>query len=853
MKKNKLLAVVLLTVCFTACSDEFDVKREMPVRGEEVAFGTSVRNFEMPKSRTIYGVPDKESVEKYSELTIDWVEGDKVRVYCPQAEKGFQYADYVIDQTTDGTNAHYFLVKDSHNDAGVRWGDVKMLHHFYAFYPTNINRNNYTPIKGLGDGQTGDNMTVEAVIPVAQEHGELKEAGDEPLDVGNVTLPAHWKLIRPDMTYAIMAGHGIWDPNDETQIDKNVTIKFTPLVTVVDVVVNGPAEGENSLDVYRVTINSKKTPIVGKFTAKFADNGDVSFGGMPENITENNNMATINCQYNGKPTKLGPGEKLTLKFFLLPRNIDASELSVTVQINEGRVLTKSLIPGLGENDVTNNNPLTQGQIVRVWTPQLTVPASSNWMSSIPDNVLFSQLSLPGSKHSYTGDLYNAAVEGGQIDENAGIMQYYQSVYVSDKTGDPNRVTQFDKGVRAFDLKINNGEEVPGDWPWETVWDGKNHVYAGAANVSTLQIGDVLTNLKNQMTESSKDEACVVMLNYVSPPDINTWVDRLEQGLQDWNANNDGTLVRIDPTTTTMGDMRGKIAVIINVPSKKSEATTVSNLSYVNYIYGFSSSVQNLELQDLDFNDGQSVRMQNLYQVNNPDFETPIATSPYPYRSEAGLVPYYITEQVGLHGRPESYYNLIGHKENLMNELFNEMRLESYSSLVINDLAGFCVTKNDQSTGSVSYGTQTWVDRFIQEDYWSGSLTKEYDFANVDMSGNETAKYKWYDNPTGQSEGDTWFHLAGDRGLGQGGNTVAFARLFNPKALNAVYYMVENGRVPMGIVLMNFAGTDKVSINNSEREVLGEQLPSTIMSNNFMFPLKTGTTTTKSSSDTSYSK
>lgn len=840
MKKIKLLTGALLVIGLTACSDDLDVKREMPVTGEEVAFGTSLRNFETPQSRTIYGVPDGEKVDgEYTALTVDWVKGDKVRVYSPQATEGFQYADYVIDEATEGGSAHYFLVKDSHNDTGVRWGDVNTLHHFYAFYPTNINRNNYTPIKGLGDGQTADNMTVEAEIPVAQEHGELVEAGGSDRNIGNITLPAHWKLIRPDMTYAIMAGHGTWDPNDPEQVDKNVTIKFKPIVTVVDVVVNGPADGANALDVYRVTINSKKTPIVGKFTAEFDEEGNVTFGGMSETITENNNMATINCQYNGQPTKLGPGEKLTLKFFLLPRAIDASELSVTVQINEGRVLTKSLIPGLGEDEVTNKNPLAQGQIVRVWTPNLTVPASSNWMSSIPDNVLFSQLSLPGSKHSYTGDLYNKAVSGGQIDENGGIMQYYQSIYVTDGNGD----TQFDKGIRAFDLKIYNSEG--------NRWSGyPNYVFAGGGKVNDLTIGNVLDNLKQQMNESdSKDEACVVMLNYVSPPDVSTWLSRLETGLSDWNTANPNILKRINPASTTMGDMRGKIAVIVNVPDQ-----TTGSLNFVNYIYGFSSSVQNIELQNLTLNDGQPVRMQNLYQVNNPDFETATAASPYAFRAGAGLVPYYITEKVALDGKPSTYYDLIGRKEEMMNELFNEMRTESYSSLVINDLAGFCVTKNAESTGSVQWGKQTWTRHYWpSSDSWDGDLTTSYDFDNVDMTENAYTTFKWDQTPSGQGYGDTWFRLTGSRDLGQGGNTVAFARMFNQRALDAVYNMVENGRVPLGIVLMNFAGTDKVKINGTDREVWGNQLPSTVMSNNFMFSLKTGTTTTKSSSNTSYSK
>lgn len=831
MKQLNLLAGALLILGLTACSDDIGVEVERPVSGEEVAFGTSLENFSMPSTRTIYGVPDGQDVEGYEQLTINWVKGDKVRVYSPQATEGFQFADYVIDEATEGGSAHYFLVKDSHNDAGVRWGDVDKLHHFYAFYPTNINRNNYTPIKGLGDGKTANNMTVEAEIPVAQEHGELVEAGESDRNIGNITLPAHWKLIRPDMTYAIMAGHGTWDPEDPNQVDKNVTIKFKPIVTVVDVVVNGPTTG-NSISIYRVSINSKKTPIVGKFTANFAENGDVTFGGMPETVAENNNMATINCQYNGVPTKLGPGEKLTLKFFLLPRAIDASELSVTVQVDAGRVLTKSLIPGLGEDEVTKDNPLAQGQIVRVWTPNLTVPESSNWMSSIPDNVLFSQLSLPGSKHSYTGDLYKQAVNGGGIDEENGIMQYYQSLYVTDKKD--NDPTQFDMGVRAFDLKIYNN-------------DGTNHVYAGGNPVGTLTLSDVLSNLKGKMVGNAADEACVVMLNYVSPPEISTWLSRIESELERWQ-NSNGSLVRIDPAKTTMKEMRGNIAVIINVPDN----TTGRKLTYVNYIYGFSSSVQNMKIQNLTLNDGQSVIMQNLYQVNNPNLKS---GGNYIYQ-HAGLVPYYATQLVQRDHANDSIYNLIHMKDCLMRELFNELRKETNASLCINDLAGFCVTRNDESTGYADYGTQTcnWHYSFPAGHYsWDGEMKRAYQYSGI-VFPDITTDYTYTDTPeaNANNSGKTWFHIEGTD-IGQGGNTVTFAEHFNITALDAVYHMVEDGRVPLGIVFMNFAGLDDVVINGTGHNVHGASLPSTVMSNNFMFSMKTGTTTTKSSSHTSYSK
>ena len=66
-------------------------------------------------------------------------------------------------------------------------------------------------------------------------------------------------------------------------------------------------------------------------------------------------------------------------------------------------------------------------------------------------------------------------------------------------------------------------------------------------------------------------------------------------------------------------------------------------------------------------------------------------------------------------------------------------------------------------------------------------------------------------------------------------------------------LVGGLRQPLGIVLMNFAGVATVEASNRSYAVQGIRLPGLIMMNNFMFPLKTGTTTTRTSSDTSYSK
>lgn len=798
MKQIRIIGGTLLVLLFMAsCSDELNTSGEMPVSGEEIAFGTHLQEFEEPsvKTRTIYGVPEGESVEEYSRLTIKWVEGDQVRVYSPQAETGFQWADYTIAEENIGGDAtSYYLKKDG--ETGVRWGETNQTHHFYAFYPTNIGRDDkYQPITGL---QTS--TTVKATIPVAQEHGELFTWKDQP---GNVNLPEGWKLIRPDMTYAMMAGYGVWNPSSGNDI---VTIDFKPLVTVVDVVVNGPASGQPDMQVYYVSVRSKTQPIVGDFSCTIDESGNTTFDDMDTEATGDNNIATINCMYegeNGQPTPvtLSAGEKLTLKFFLLPRDIKASDLSVSVQVQNGRTLTQSLIP---EGSSMQDKNLLQGQIVRVVTPNLRMPETSNWMSLIGDNVLFTELSLPGSRHSYTGDLYRSSSHN--VDYETGVMQFYQALNVTDQV--QGEETQFDMGIRAFDMKIYyNG--------------GIDKVYAGGSQVGNLTLQQVLTNLKGKL-EASPTEACVVFLNYVSPPGEYDWTQRMKTAVQEWGRQNPNTLMKISESTT-MGDMRGKIAVVINVP----DDTPVS-ASEVNYISNFNMTAE-CSVQTITMNGSMPLHLQSGERVNNPQI-TSDNTGMFAIDGVNGLIPYYLSKR--MYETPGTSGDLLLNKEEKMKELFARMRNNPDGGLYLNDLGGFCVTKTTESTGFAYAGIKTYHKRG-RWGYWS-----EANYVNYACYP-ESCTYYGSTEPLNPSNGDTWFDIQKeDTEWGQGGNTVAFAQEFNQRAMTAIYEMVNEGRVPMGVVLSNFAGSEQVEIDGNTYDVYGETLPSLIMSNNFMFTLDT---------------
>lgn len=807
MKKNRIITGALLALLVTGCSDDMEVSRVLPVSGDEILFGaettdipeaskyygpTSDAASTTPGVRTIYQLPEGEtSFSSYSALEIKWVPGeDSVRVYCPEASPECKSADYVVQNNT--TSGDY-LVKTG--EVGLRWNDTSRQHDFYAFYPLGRIKS------GLQDG-----TVVSAHIPVAQEHGKLVTMKDNP----QITDP-NWKIIMPDMSYCMMAGRGTWTPNS----DRNVTLNFTPLVSVLDVVVNGPAEGQVPRKIVSISVSSKEQDIVGNFTYDVAT-GNFEF---PTN-TGDCKIATVNCtqedaEGNMNPVELAPGEKLNVKFFLLPRDIKAEDLSVSVLLEGNYVLTQTLGGHTGSEPGSNDDVLAAGKISRIITPKLTTPETNNWMSLIGDDVLFSQVSLPGSHQSYT-----ASLSMSSYNPQTGISQKYQELNVAD--GDD---TQFDAGVRAFDVDIE-------------IDDNQGYVYAAGNRVSgDITLSRVLTALNNKINATNTPTECAVLfLNYVDNGyGAQNWVNRINQLLTTWNNNNGGDkLIQYTPETT-MGEMRGHIAVIVNLPNN----TTPPSNSFVNYIENYGTSRQNLDIRDLDYNGQYAVHVQNLMQINNPEITS---GSHYAYRGDLGLVPYFITEAVGS-GNPAGITDcdLMSRKISLMDEMLTRIRQDNGQSLFINDLSGFCVVQDDESVGWSQYTSHTSTGTQILGYWWrENSNPTIYDYEELPGADG----YDFYmqaEEPTPTARDQRWLQFKPyDSGSekSQGGNPALFAELFNARATQAIYNLVQNGRVPMGIVMMNFAGSADVTWGGHTYQVQGVRLPGLVVSNNFLFELKT---------------
>lgn len=832
MKQTKFLLGACLALTLAGCSDEVGITADqLPVSGDEITFGAAAGQFTEPTKRTVYGFVDGEDYSNYQKLAIKWVPSqDQVRVYCPNPSEQ-QWADYtVMGETASG----FYLQRTNENAQGVRWGnDLSAVHKFYSFYP--LTTSNGAEISGLQS-----DTKVRATIPTAQLSGKVTSNTDP-------NINRTWYVVEPDMSYAMMVGTGTWDPNTSTS--KNVTLNYKPIVTVLDIYVNGPADDGSEVN-YTVTgvgVRSASQPIVGTFDYDAAT--DQCTYVTPESGEQDDNWAYVEVAgVGGNGQKLNPGEGMNVKFFLLPQNIKPEELTVYVFLSNGSVLSQPLS---ADKNQGSTDPIAKGEIVKVLTPKVKPAETSNWMSAIGDDVLFaSQLSLPGTKHSYSYLCYDENTgswwtgpndEHRTYDAETQMMQTYQTLDIP---------TQFDRGIRAFNVKIASE-------------NGQARIYV-AGQSTNYTVDNLLDALKEKL-DKVQTEAIVLTVDFVdNGVSRQDWVNNVARAIDSWSSSagyanddtKDGTTenneeqdyFREITAETTMGAMRHGIGVVLFVPASvgNDNASIKIPSNNVNVVDGYNTEVQNIEIWDATMGSGRgsaSITIQNLEQNNNPTLSGD---------EGVGLLPYFITER---NVREYKSLNLIQTKQNLVTELMRRSLQNNNGStsadekvrhLYMNDLSGFCVVNNEESTGSVEYATYTRGRANLvwnNDDFWGRSFTAT-DFRTLNW-GNYTYVTFSRDNPSDPSDpsaGDTWLKINTDNSvLGKGGNNALLAQYMNPYAESEIRRFVNGGRTPLGIVFMSFAGTPTVDFGGTTYTVNGTTLPALIVANNFKFALATSKT------------
>lgn len=506
------LAAVATLMMATSCQDEKVVNVvENPVQtGDEITFGSSLP--EDIQTKTIYGQPDAEK----QVFPVYWADGDEIAIYCPQASMpGTQLARYRISAPTTEPYSSTATAVTRIGDAGLQWG-TEDLHKFYAFYPS-------SGVKG-----TESTGSFDLEIPVNQDVNKFYLDKD-----GNWQADVNTELA---LMYAYRG-----QKKSNTEVGTNIDLRFKPLSTILEIVVQGPANGTEVLTLTNINVETTDgTPIVGQFHAQIAtgsntdeaytDGSSVTFSSEDDDKVVNNLSIECSWKEDGetKFVTLGQGQKLYVKAFMLPtKEVDSKNIKITVSTTKGAV-HKTLVAADGSSFI-----IAPQKVNRVTLPALiTTFETAYWMNSLDPNIYLTELSIPGSKMTTESPVYG--VSDADAFQTTSIEQQYKD------------------GVRAFILQTYRNRD-------------------GSLTVARVNksLTDVLSEISAYLTDSKakgKNEFAFTLITYDTSGSgtQKQWMQSLQTTINDMSAD----VVykeEINPNTT-LGDVFGKIVVKCNYNS-----------------------------------------------------------------------------------------------------------------------------------------------------------------------------------------------------------------------------------------------------------------------------------------------
>lgn len=300
MKKNKspwagMLLLSALTILNLSCKREVG---DVILPGDRVVFKASADYVNGPETKTVYS-----GVEYGGKERIDWVTGDRIRIFSDKARhpSGTQYSDYQVTGVTPGTGStqaiSYASVKNVGSN-GLHWGTG--VHHFYAVYPS---------------PEVNSNISV-----VNFQHW-------------NMTLPKN-QLQAAQMDYAYMAA------SVQTNEKASVNLSFKPMFTAFQFTVRSETDASMTITSFSLSTGENKA-MAGSCDATPSPNTNTAQSTLafsnftPYSQADGNNAITVDM---GAGVTVTPTSYATITVFALPQ--DYSQLTASFTTSAGE--TKSL-------------------------------------------------------------------------------------------------------------------------------------------------------------------------------------------------------------------------------------------------------------------------------------------------------------------------------------------------------------------------------------------------------------------------------------------------------------------------------------------------------------------------------
>lgn len=515
-------ALVSTAILLAGCQENDIVKpKETWHKGDNVEFRVRAgyENNGGTDTRTVYtGETYEFGGKKYER--VDWEEGDQIRIFCKEAQnpaEGVNYSDYKIVRHENAAGKDYGYLERVNPNGSLQWGDPSKKHTFYAFYPSPAKNSQLEMSNNLAKG----------VVPMEQT----------PLEI--TATDGKNYVAKPNMNYAFMTAKAVMEPGSSNEVN----LSFKSMVTALELELEGP--DQQTVDLTDIRISSDTENLTGSFTC---DLDKVATDGYPDCtiLSTTDDRHTVNVSLvdkkNRKPFRLTGGQTLKVTVFLLPLD-DYQALNISLQTAKG----------IKSHDLTakDGSPMIIKSHLKNLVREIQVPSNftaNQWLSHMNDNVLLSQLSIPGSGNSYS---YTYSGSG-----NDAIKYKAQSLDIEH---------QWNLGVRTFEVTAERNEG-----------SGKSNFGQGGLildnkTLSSTTVEKAVGEVYSMLT-ANPNEFAMMIISY-QPAKKGRDGDQFVRDFKAWynnlNIHTRGHTALFRPGLS-IGDVRGKMMFILR-PSSVDEA------------------------------------------------------------------------------------------------------------------------------------------------------------------------------------------------------------------------------------------------------------------------------------------
>ena len=601
----KSFALLCIGLAAVACIEE-NFEENTPkydtTPGNEIVFSATAgieNGMPEPETKTVYGDKDNPNAEK-GWIEINWENGDMVQIVSPEAA-GPEVGHYRVvgaDQNSGFNQTHQSASLTKLGDAALQWSESDD-YTFYGVYPSFAydSDNNHGATASL----TKDGLFTGS-MPIDQNY-TLNDNGSA----------ANGWIAAPDMKYAFMTASDTYKRAPEGETDnrrpeeKAINLEFKSMVTAFQFDIK-PGEILYKDPVTNNTVTEMEVISVSLLSSKVnpEQNGKSLSGSFNYNIPNGEYSSVqgtrmVSLHFDNKSVKLSSGgASLNVTLFILPEDFDSTDklqLQIIFKLGATQVSRIATI-----NTSNPERPILGGKkyiFNNVQLPPLkTDVVSSSWWDTLDPDTILPQISIPVASNVFASNYYGTSETKNQqqsltIDQLWAMgVRGFEICNQSAAQGGTG--AQFDGGTGLYNNQSSNATKIV-DAAKRNL--GPCRVVAAESFVGQNQnmtfhsaFHELCRLLSNT---SAKNECLIILCTYMSVNDgycPYTYVANLINYLE-WyctvfpNRYVTAEDFRIIDSQTTVGDLRGKVSIIIRPGDDERWLAENSNLTRPSDVLG----------------------------------------------------------------------------------------------------------------------------------------------------------------------------------------------------------------------------------------------------------------------------